>query len=100
MARNRTPQTVPPVAAPKHYTPPSLRELRAEAVHRLQIGISGLAGMALLVGLANIIMERARDSEPPGAATVPGKASEASDPLADIGVAPASSPSASASAAR
>lgn len=56
--------------------------------------------MLLLVGLANIIMERARQNEAeqgmaasPAAATS-AKGDGASDPLADIGVAPAPSPSA------
>jgi hypothetical protein len=71
-------------------------------VHRLQIGISGLATMLLLVGLANIIMDRARQNEMErGLATLPAAAasakdSGATDPLADIGVAPAPSPSAKA----
>ena len=97
MATQIQPQA-PPVAAPQHYTPPSLRELRAQAVHRLQIGMSGIAGMLLLVGLANIIMDRARQSEAesgaaPAAEMAKGKSS--SDPLADIGVVPAE-PSAAA----
>lgn len=79
-------------AAPQHFTPPSARELRAQAVHRLQIGLFGLATMLLLVGLANIIMDRARMAESAmpietsGIATAP--ASPKSDPLADIGVIP------------
>jgi hypothetical protein len=74
--------------------------LRAQTVHRLQIGMSGLAAMLLLVGLANIIMDRARQNEAErGLASTPAAAStakqqEATDPLADIGVAPAPSPSA------
>ena len=82
--------------APHHYRPPTPRELRAQAVHRLQIGVLGLASMLLLVGLANIIMDRARVSD--GAAAVaalptarPLSADEAKaggDPLADIGVVP------------
>ncbi len=78
------------VAAPQHYVPPTSREMRAQAVHRLQIGIAGLAGMLLLVGLANIIMNRAQLSEAGlGAQPVVQKSSAAGDPLADIGVAPA-----------
>ena len=63
MAQARVPQSASPVATPQHYAHPSARELRAQAVHRLQIGISGLAAMLLLVGLANIIMDRARQNE-------------------------------------
>jgi len=78
-------------SGPQHYLPPSARELRAQAVHRLQIGLLGLCAMLLLVGLANIIMERARLAE--GGVAVAGgmpaeTASPKSDPLADIGVVP------------
>ncbi|HUQ13722.1 MAG TPA: hypothetical protein VM055_05540, partial [Novosphingobium sp.] len=76
------------------------RELRAQAVHRLPVGLFGLAGMLLLVGLANIIMDRARvndDATAEAAAAsaaaakvVPETAPQgpASDPLADMGVVP------------
>jgi hypothetical protein len=81
--------------APQHFHPPSPRELRAQAVHRLQIGILGLASMLLLVGLANIIMERARSNDEaergPAAVSVANPApaaAQAGDPLADIGVVP------------
>jgi predicted anti-sigma-YlaC factor YlaD len=78
------------VAAPRHYVPPSGRELRAQAVHRLQIGLAGLAGMLLLVGLANIIMNRAQlVSGGQSDAAAAAKSASGSDPLADIGVAPA-----------
>jgi hypothetical protein len=77
-----------------------LRDLRAQAVHRLQIGAVGLAAMLLLVGLANIIMDRAQLSEdaakgtPASAAAAAAAASPsasetaAKDPLVDMGVAP------------
>ena len=84
------------VAAPQHYVPATARELRAQAVHRLQIGMFGLAAMLLIVGLANIIMDRARlgdSAASPQDAAVATTA--ASDPLADIGVVPAPDPSAS-----
>jgi hypothetical protein len=83
------------VAAPQHYVPATARELRAQAVHRLQIGLFGLAAMLLIVGLANIIMDRARLGED-GAASQASVAATgaASDPLADIGVVPAPDPSA------
>lgn len=79
--------------------------MRAQAVHRLQIGFSGLAAMLLLVGLANIIMNRARmndalagpNSQASGTA---GKALGENDPLADIGVAPAATSSVTPSADR
>jgi len=72
--------------------------LRAQTVHRLQIGMSGLAAMLLLVGLANIIMDRARQNEAERGLGEPTASAsmkeEAPDPLADIGVAPSPSPSA------
>ena len=78
------------VAAPQHYVPPTTRELRAQAVHRMQIGIAGLAGMLLLVSLANIIMNRAQLSEAGlGESPAAEKNTAPNDPLADIGVAPA-----------
>lgn len=98
MAYDNQPQLVQKVAAPQHYSPPSARDLRAQAVHRLQIGLFGLAAMLLLVGLANIIMERALRTEALERATPSASgASEnaASDPLADIGVAPAAEPTTS-----
>jgi hypothetical protein len=100
------PQFVPtttPLADPSqkalHFVPPSVRERRAQAVHRLQVGLFGLAGMLLLVGLANIIMDRAMTSEDATPASSVAAASAAkvspdgaqtpaSDPLADIGVVP------------
>ena len=56
----------------------------------MQFGLAGLAGMLLLVGLANIIMNRAQlasGGQSENAAI--SKGSAATDPLADIGVAPA-----------
>ena len=86
------------VIVPQHYHPPTPRELRAQAVHRLQIGVLGLASMLLLVGLANIIMDRARAdgagtlattaSASPTAIPVSRGAGPGNDPLADLGVVP------------
>ena len=85
------PNDSPTGPGPQHLQLPNARELRAQAVHRLQIGIFGLAAMLLLVGLANIIMDRARQAE----AGVNGGTSQSqeapkanSDPLADIGAVP------------
>lgn len=98
------PRSAPTIAAAPSATPPSARRLRAEAVHRLQLGLFGLCAMLLIVGLANIIMDRARlagAADPPSATLAAAKADKpASDPLADIGVVPASDPSGSASGAR
>ena len=83
-----------------HFVPPTVRERRAQAVHRMQVGLFGLAGMLLLVGLANIIMDRAKISDDAttassaAAAATAAKVSRdaaqtpANDPLADIGVVP------------
>jgi hypothetical protein len=98
MAESIQPIPVRKVAAPQVYAPPTTREMRSQAIHRLQIGLLGLAAMVLLVGLANIIMNRVRLSD---AEAVPGSAASvaakneaaASDPLAEIGVAPAANPS-------
>jgi hypothetical protein len=73
---------------------PGPRELRAQAVHRLQIGLFGLAGMLLIVSLANVIMDRAKQVEQtstatPAAAVSPSPSpNTANDPLVDMGVAP------------
>lgn len=67
------------------------RELRAQAVHRLQVGLFGLAGMLLLVSLANVIMDRAKqvDVTTAGTAAMASPSAEpANDPLVDMGVAP------------
>ena len=93
----------PPVGV-THFVPPSARDLRSQSVHRLQVGLFGLAAMLLLVGLANIIMDRARLADAATGAVAspsaagPSAAAEA-DPLADIGVVPAATPSESATPA-
>ncbi|EJL29446.1 hypothetical protein [Novosphingobium sp. AP12] len=86
-----------PLQAPTHFMPPSARELRSQAVYRLQIGLFGLFAMLLIVGLANIIRDRLRLSETTDpiqqVVAVDAKPTRtASDPLADIGVVPASDP--------
>lgn len=66
------------------------RALRAQAVHRLQVGLFGLAGMLLLVSLANVVMDRAQQAQQdtvPSLVT-PGATATANDPLVDMGVAP------------
>ena len=66
---------------------------RAEAIHRLQIGLAGIGAMVLMIGLASVIMERAQLTEagavPDAAATVaaPDNAPK-NDPLAEAGVVP------------
>lgn len=97
MARNIPNRILEPVTTPQHFSPPSARDLRAQAVHRLQVGLFGLCAMLLLVGLANIIMDRARLSETEDpikeviAVDAPPE-KKATDPLADIGVVPSADP--------
>jgi hypothetical protein len=86
----------PQTAVPLPGGMPTVREMRAEAVHRLQVGLFGLAGMLLLVGLANIIMDRAQLADDAAAGTeaaitaaLPSPSETAAkDPLVDMGVAP------------
>jgi len=101
MAKDAQSLTASPTAA-QHFSPPSGRELRAQALYRLQVGLFGLAAMLLLVGLANIVMDRARLSEREAgiADTAPASPGTSRDPLADIGVVPAADPSASPDAAK
>ncbi|MCF8707542.1 hypothetical protein [Rhizorhapis sp. SPR117] len=79
---------------------------RKEAMQRIQIGLTGLAGVVLLVGLANIVIQKAgvdddvaataADGAPPQlvvtdntVATAPDSApSPAPEPLAELGVTP------------
>ena len=67
---------------------------RSSSVQRMQIGLAGLGTMILLVGLAQVINDRAQLSE---AETVPASASTMApietvpvqnDPLAEAGVVP------------
>lgn len=101
LIRDRSPLAEPAITSPAeaarlaalqpaHPTP---RELRAQAVHRLQIGLFGLAGMLLIVSLANVIMDRAKQVErtttgAPAAVSPSASPSTANDPLVDMGVAP------------
>ncbi len=80
--------------APKHYAPPSARERRSQNVQRLQVGLSGLAAMLLIVGLANIIMDRAKLADlgsAPVASPSPSAGAPKNDPLAEMGVVPSAS---------
>ena len=66
---------------------------KSEAMYRLQIGMAGVVGILMLVGLASIIENRAKQVE---AAAVPEAAATATtapspgkpDPLAEAGVVP------------
>ncbi len=98
MATKLPPRVLEPLTSAQHFAQPSSRELRSQAVHRLQVGLFGLCAMLLIVGLASIIMDRARMADRGDAlrdvvaADAPDK-KPASDPLADIGVMPAAEPS-------
>ena len=89
------------LSAPQQFVPPTARELRAQAVQRLQTGLFGIAAVLLVVGLANIINDRARLNEAantaPAAQASASASPASSDPLAEIGVVPTTAPSASAS---
>ncbi len=67
---------------------------RAQAMQRLQVGVSLLLGIVLIVGLAHVIEERANQSAdavaPEAAATLAPSEAEppGTDPLADAGVVP------------
>ncbi len=68
---------------------------RQEGLQRVQIGLTGLAGVVLLVGLANIVIEKARMDDaalpPPVVPTLSQTQNAVSpkEPLAELGVQPA-----------
>lgn len=72
----------------------SKRNIRSESIQRLQIGLAGLSTMILLVGLAQVVYNRAQLSEaetvPAASATIAPKkpAQVQKDPLAEAGVVP------------
>ena len=89
---------------PLNFLVSTERELRSQSVHRLQLGLFGLCAVLLIVGLANIIMDRAQtiDADDPNAQVIAADAEEADpvvDPLADAGVVPAADPTQKAGAA-
>lgn len=102
MASKPPRRVLEPLAAPQHYLPPSARELRAQAVQRLQAGLFGIAVIVLMVGLANIINTRARQAElatrPVASPSASATAQSNADPLAEAGVVPSSAPEATVSA--
>lgn len=67
---------------------------KSQSMQRLQVGLFGLAAMVLLVGLANIIMKNAQQTQaqvvPEAASAVAARDAEGPvrDPLADAGVVP------------
>jgi hypothetical protein len=71
----------------------SAGQARAEALQRLQVGVSGIGAMVLLVGLASIIGGQAEMNDdqavPEAAPTTEPEAKPAqANPLADAGVVP------------
>lgn len=66
---------------------------RQEGLQRVQIGLTGLAGVVLLVGLANIVIEKARIDDaalpPPSVPALSVNAVSPKEPLAELGVQPA-----------
>jgi hypothetical protein len=66
---------------------------REQAIQRLQVGLSGIAVMLVMIGLATVVTQRAQLTEasavPEAAATTePEEASAQNDPLADAGIVP------------
>lgn len=81
----------PPASAEPLSVP--LGGTKAERLQRLQIGGFGILAMVLLIGLADIVITRAQETEanavPEAAPTaVASETSAPSDPLADAGVVP------------
>ncbi|MEQ1640360.1 MAG: hypothetical protein ABL881_06085 [Novosphingobium sp.] len=97
MASQPPRRVIPPLSGPQHFVPPSARELRGQAVQRVQSGLFGLAAVMLVVGLSNIINDRARMTEgfgpKPTAQSTASDSTANTDPLADIGVVPSAVPS-------
>lgn len=66
---------------------------RQEGLQRVQIGLTGVAGVVLLVGLANIVIDKARITDPsvppPAVPTLSANALSPKEPLAELGVQPA-----------
>lgn len=66
---------------------------RQEALQRIQIGLTGVAGVILLVGLASIVIDKARLGDaaapPPTVPTLSANAVAPKEPLVELGVQPA-----------
>lgn len=78
-------------AVPLHIFRPAPRELRAQSVYRLQVGFFGLAGVLLLISLANVVTDQARigtSSAGPSSTSASAVPAPVRDPLADIGLLP------------
>ena len=77
---------------------PSPEQDRREVSRRVRIGIVGLAGVLLMVGLAEFVIDNVRreaalnspDSVSAGASATANATAQSSEPLADLGVTPSS----------
>lgn len=101
--QNRAP--APPGVAQEKLPGGPFGGTRSEAMRRLQMGGIGIVGVVVLIGLASIIENRAKQSDSTVVAEAVASPSaapttSAADPLAQAGVVPdmPASPSASASA--
>lgn len=71
---------------------------RREVIQRIRVGLGGLAGVLLLIGLADIVVDKIRSDEAApasaGASNTSADVTEAADqptePLAELGVTPPS----------
>lgn len=94
MARPMTSRVpAPPGAAQTELDPVPQPGARSEVLRRFQIGAVGIIGVLLLIGLASIIENRAKESDSTAVAeAVPAAAASSSpsapDPLAQAGVVP------------
>ncbi len=79
--------------------PPSREESRRESIRRIQIGAAGLGGVMMLVGLTNVLVDNIRKDGGLGSgtevmgglvATNNAESAKSNEPLADLGVTPAS----------
>lgn len=82
---------IPPAPSPSAVPPPPAND----SMRRLQIGIAGVLTVLLLVGMAGLIGDRARENAAQDAATTqataPGDEQKASNaPLEELGVQPVS----------
>ena len=59
-----------------------------KSVHRLRVGLIGLASVFLLVMLATVFVHMAGGDQPDANAAAAANAAGPSDPLAELGVAP------------
>ncbi len=70
---------------------------RSQSLYRLQVGGVGLGAILLVIGIANVVIDRAQEVEetavPEAKLNTPETAdTPASDPLAEIGVVPSPEP--------